>query len=87
MIDTNQNKEIEFAAFVGIDWADLKHAWALQIPGHLEVERGDLDHTPQAVEAWAAELGLTHEALYRSLRRMQDDGLLMAEGNRLAIKR
>jgi hypothetical protein len=44
MIDTNQNKEIEFAAFVGIDWADLKHAWALQIPGHLEVERGDLDH-------------------------------------------
>jgi transposase len=57
MIDTNQNKEIEFAAFVGIDWADLKHAWALQIPGHLEVERGDLDHTPQAVEDWAAELG------------------------------
>ena len=57
MIDTNQNKEIEFAAFVGIDWADLKHAWALQIPGHLEMERGDLDHTPQAVEDWAAELG------------------------------
>ena len=57
MIDTNQNKEIEFAAFVGIDWADLKHAWALQIPGHLEVERGDLDHTPQAVEDWVAELG------------------------------
>jgi hypothetical protein len=39
---------------VGIDWADLKHAWALQIPGHRDVERGDLDHTPQAVEAWAA---------------------------------
>src|SRR5258708_1885356 len=57
MIDTNQKQEIEFAAFVGIDWADLKHAWALQIPGHLEVERGDLDHTPQAVEDWAAELG------------------------------
>jgi transposase len=57
MIDTNQKQEIEFAAFVGIDWADLKHAWALQIPGHRDVERGDLDHTPQAVEAWAAELG------------------------------
>jgi hypothetical protein len=42
---------------VGIDWADQKHAWALQIPGHREVERGDLDHTPEAVEAWAAELG------------------------------
>ena len=34
-----------------------KHAWALQILGHLDVERGDLDHTPEAVEAWAAELG------------------------------
>jgi hypothetical protein len=38
MIDTNQNQEIEFAAFVGIDWADQKHAWALQIPGHREIE-------------------------------------------------
>jgi len=57
MIDTNQKQEIEFAAFVGIDWADLKHAWALQIPGHLDVDRGDLDHTPEAVDAWAAALG------------------------------
>ena len=56
MIDTNQKQEIEFAAFVGIDWADQKHAWALQIPGHVEVEHGDLDHTPEAVEVWAAEL-------------------------------
>src|ERR1700682_4612007 len=56
MIETNQKQEVEFAAFVGIDWADQKHAWALQIPGHREVECGDLDHTPEAVEAWAAEL-------------------------------
>lgn len=45
MIDTSQNQEIEFAAFVGIDWADRRHAWALQIPGHLEVECGELSHT------------------------------------------
>jgi len=57
MTDTNQKQEIEFAAFVGIDWADQKHAWALQIPEHRDVERGDLDHTPEAVEAWAVELG------------------------------
>lgn len=56
MIDTNQKQEIEFAAFVGVDWADQKHAWALQIPGHVEVEHGDLDHTPEAVEVWAGEL-------------------------------
>src|SRR6202165_4161685 len=57
MIETNQKQEVEFAAFVGIDWADQKHAWALQIPGHRDVERGDLDHTTEAVESWAAELG------------------------------
>jgi transposase len=56
MIDTNQNKEIEFAAFVGLDWADLKHAWALQSYAHPDVESGHLDHTPEAVEAWATEL-------------------------------
>jgi len=56
MIETNQKQEVEFAAFVGIDWADQKHAWALQIPGHLDVERGDLDHTPEAVAFWATEL-------------------------------
>jgi hypothetical protein len=26
--------ESEFAAFVAIDWADQKHAWVLQLPGH-----------------------------------------------------
>ena len=56
MVDTKQKQETEFAAFVGIDWADQKHAWALQIPGHVEVEHGDLDHTPEAVEVWAGEL-------------------------------
>ncbi len=53
MVDTNQKQETEFVAFVGIDWADQKHAWALQIPGHRGIERGDLDHTPEAVEVWA----------------------------------
>ena len=58
MVDKNQKQETEFAAFVGIDWADEKHAWAMQIPGNPKVERGDLDHTPEAVEVWAAELAL-----------------------------
>jgi transposase len=56
MVDTSHKQETEFAAFVGIDWADQKHAWALQIPGRPDVERGDLDHTPEAVEFWATEL-------------------------------
>ena len=55
MIETYQ-EETEFAAFVGIDWADQKHAWALQSPGHSGVEQGNLAHTPETVEAWAVEL-------------------------------
>jgi transposase len=50
--------QIEFAAFVAIDWADQKHAWALQVPGSSDREIGTIDHTPEAVNVWAAELRL-----------------------------
>ncbi len=48
----------EWAAFVAIDWADQKHFWALTPTASEEVERGELDATPEAVEAWAAELNV-----------------------------
>jgi transposase len=56
MVNTKQKDEIEFAAFMGIDWADQTHAWALELPTHCGVEHGDLAHTPEALEAWAADL-------------------------------
>jgi transposase len=56
MTETNQKNEAEFAAVVGIDWADQKHAWALQVVGDLNVERGELDHKPETVDEWAAQL-------------------------------
>jgi hypothetical protein len=56
MVNTKQKDEIKFAAFMGIDWADQTHAWALQLPTHCGVEHGDLAHTPEALGAWAAEL-------------------------------
>ncbi len=37
-------------------------------------------------KSWAAELGLSHEALYRTLRRMQDEGLLYVDGSRIATR-
>jgi transposase len=55
MQETNPKQENEFVALVGIDWADQKHAWALQSGSG--VEHGILEHTPEAVEDWAAELG------------------------------
>jgi transposase len=50
--------ENQFAAFVAIDWADQKHAWMLQVAASPERQSGNIDHTPEAVEVWAAELRL-----------------------------
>src|ERR1700751_638965 len=48
--------EPEFAAFIGIDWADQKHIWCLQTAGSKQRESGELEHTPEAVESWVANL-------------------------------
>ena len=56
MTKLDEHKQAEFAAFIGIDWADRKHAWALQVENGKSVEHGGLDHTPEAVDLWAAEL-------------------------------
>ena len=45
-----------FAAFIGIDWADQKHIWCLQTAGSKQRESGELEHTPEAVESWVANL-------------------------------
>jgi len=42
--------------FVGIDWAGQKHAWCLQAAGSEQRESGELEHTPEAVEAWVGQL-------------------------------
>ena len=50
------DSEPEFAAWVGIDWADRKHVWCLQAAGSRKREGGELEHKVEAVEAWVAEL-------------------------------
>lgn len=49
-----------------------------------EGSNGTLSLT-QSKKAWAAELGLTHEALYRTLRRMQDEGELRMDGRQWSV--
>lgn len=46
----------EFAAFVGIDWAERKHVFALRDDKPERIEVGEIEHTPEAVDAWAMEL-------------------------------
>jgi transposase len=55
-MECTERREPNFAAFVGIDWADRKHAWALQTQAGTDREHGFLDHTPEAVDVWAASL-------------------------------
>ena len=49
-------QEPQFAAFMSIDWADKKHVWCLQVAGSQQRESGELEHTPEAVEAWVGQL-------------------------------
>ncbi len=46
----------QYAAFIGLDWADQKHAWALQETGSQRVEQGLVENTPEAMETWVTEL-------------------------------
>src|SRR2546422_10210042 len=46
----------DYAARLGIDWADQKHAWALQVADESRTEQGELEHTPEAVDQFVAGL-------------------------------
>src|SRR5215468_7146627 len=45
-----------FAAFIGIDWADAKHEGCLQAAGTAKRECFQLQHTPEAIDAWVTTL-------------------------------
>jgi transposase len=51
-----QTSHDTFAAFVGIDWADAKHDICLQAAGTAKRECFQLDHTPEAIDAWVTTL-------------------------------
>jgi transposase len=53
---SRSTSEPEWAAFVAIDWADQKHFWRLLVTASQESEQGELENTPEAVQAWAAVL-------------------------------
>jgi transposase len=46
----------EFAAFIGIDWADAKHDICLQAAGATKRECCLLEHTPEAIDTWGNAL-------------------------------
>src|SRR5260370_3599500 len=52
----DQSSMPETAVWIGIDWADQKHAYAMQVADEERVGRGEIDHTPEAVEEFFTEL-------------------------------
>lgn len=51
-----QSNESEFVAFIGVDWADAKHDICLMEAGADKVEQEVLEHSPEAIDAWAKSL-------------------------------
>jgi len=47
---------IQLAALIGIDWADQKHAVCLSVAEGDPIEQTTLDHTPEALADWIADL-------------------------------
>jgi hypothetical protein len=52
MTEGRGGQEPQFAAFVGIDWADQKPAWCPQEAGSGKHESGELERKVETVEAW-----------------------------------
>jgi len=49
-------KELEFAAFVGWDWADQQHELRLQVAGSSEIERQVIKQDPTTLCDWVEQL-------------------------------
>src|ERR1700680_3665251 len=55
-MNVDSTDEPRFAAYVAIDWGDSKHVWSMQPADSDRRERGEIEHSPEAVAAWAAIL-------------------------------
>lgn len=44
--------EKKIGVWTGMDWADEKHTYALKVSGSSQIERGQVEHTPEALREW-----------------------------------
>lgn len=66
-----------YAARIGLDWADQKHFWTM-LTAEGKRTRGELKHTPEAIEIWATELARTFGGRPIALALEQKRGALVA---------
>jgi len=56
MKETSTMHQQQFAAYVGIDWGDLRHSVHLQVAGEHNTESFELEQKPEALHEWVARL-------------------------------
>jgi len=56
MPDRADSSQPAMVAWIGLDWGNEKHSWALQSEGSTTIDRGEVASTPEAVEEWAVHL-------------------------------
>jgi len=66
-----------YAARIGLDWADQKHFWTM-LTAEGKRTRGELKHTPEAIEIWAVELARSFGGRPIALALEQKRGALVA---------
>ena len=54
-IDDAKQENQNYAAWIGLDWADQKHYWSMRTADG-KLQRGEVKNTPEAIEVWASEL-------------------------------
>lgn len=52
----HEQTQHDYAAFIGIDWADQKHAFSLQVAEQQQKETGTLEQKPEVIGPWVAKL-------------------------------
>ena len=52
----NRSEEPQFAAFLGIDWADQEHVWCLQACDSEKREMGRVRNRSEEMETWIGQL-------------------------------
>jgi len=55
-VATDEGKQVEYAAYIGLDWGDEEHAVCLQAAGCNEIERHTLKQKPEDLHDWLVKL-------------------------------
>ena len=74
---TVEEQNPSFAARIGLDWADKKHFWTM-LTADGKRTRGELKHTPEAIEVWATDLAQRFDRQPIALALEQARGSLVA---------